>query len=358
MRLSMSGGSVDLTKRRLPVPVMLMLICLLLIVKPATALQSQPSADVLRAADAPWMPGVNLAVGEFGSRGSVLGTDYRYPDTEEMDYYIDKGLTLFRIPFLAKRVLDLETEFPPALTGDMDYLVALIEHADERGAYVILDMHDYGRIPPAGLIGRDEGAVELFAAAWAEIAKRTKGYPNVIIGLMNEPYEQTAREWLVGANAAIAAIRDTGARQMILVPGTHWSGAHSWTRTDNARVMVDVEDPIDNYAIEVHQYFDWNSSGTSPYAISGAGRSRLVAFTEWARENDVRAILGEFGWADNPRAHAEGESALAYMSKNRDVWIGYTYWAGGPWWGDYIFSITPVGGEDRPQMKILERYLR
>jgi endoglucanase len=122
--------------------------------------------------------------------------------------------------------------------------------------------------------------------------------------------------------------------------------------------MTGVADPINNFAIEVHQYLDWDSSGTSPHVISGAGRSRLVAFTEWARENGLRAVLGEIGWADNPRAHAEGEEALAYMSENRDVWIGFTYWAGGPWWGDYIFSIAPQDGEDRPQMKIIERYLR
>ena len=30
-----------------------------------------------------------------------------------------------------------------------------------------------------------------------------------------------------------------------------------------------------------------------------------------------------------------------------------TYWAGGPWWGDYMFSIEPQNGVDKPQMAIL-----
>jgi endoglucanase len=356
MRRSHIGRTVALMKKQLPLAAAIIVISALL-VAPLAALQSRPAKDVLRAANAPWMPGINLAIGEFGSHGTVLGKDYRYPEPGEMDYYLDKGLILFRIPFLASRVLDLESGAKPQLTSDIVYLVALIEHAGERGAYVILDMHDYGRIPPAGLIGRDEGASELFAAAWAVIAERMKVYPNVIIGLMNEPYVQTPEEWLAGANAAIASIRNTGARQMILVPGTRWSGAHSWIRSGNARVMTGVEDPIDNYAIEVHQYFDWDSSGTSPYVIPGVGRSRLAAFTEWARKNGLRAVLGEFGWADNSLAHTEGENALAFMSENRDVWIGFTYWAGGPWWGDYIFSIEPKNGEDRPQMKILQQYM-
>ena len=36
-------------------------------------------------------------------------------------------------------------------------------------------------------------------------------------------------DWLVSANAAIAAIRSAGALQEILVPGTDWDGAWSWT---------------------------------------------------------------------------------------------------------------------------------
>jgi endoglucanase len=326
---------------------------------PVLPAKSEPVTEILSAADAPWLGGVNLAVGEFGPENHVFGEDYYYPSTEEMDYYLEKGMRLFRIPFLAQRVLDLETEDAPQPTEDMDRLVALIEHAREAGAHVILDMHSYGRIPPEeGLIGRDEAATELFVSAWTVIMEQVKEHPNVIVGLMNEPNRQSAGEWLEGANAAIAAIRETGAEHMILVPGSYWSGAHSWTTSDNARVMINVDDPVDNFAFEVHQYFDWDNSGQGEEAVAGVGRGRLVAFTEWARENEVRAVLGEFGWADNRAAHAEGEESLKFMSENRDVWIGWTYWAGGPWWGDYMFAVTPVDGEDRPQMGVLERYLR
>ena len=34
-----------------------------------------------------------------------------------------------------------------------------------------------------------------------------------------------------------------------------------------------------------------------------------------------------------------------------------TYWAAGPWWGKYPLSLTPKGGKDAPQMKIVEKYL-
>jgi trimeric autotransporter adhesin len=34
-----------------------------------------------------------------------------------------------------------------------------------------------------------------------------------------------------------------------------------------------------------------------------------------------------------------------------------TYWAGGPWWGNYMFSIEPQNGVDKPQMTILVQHL-
>jgi endoglucanase len=45
------------------------------------------------------------------------------------------------------------------------------------------------------------------------------------------------------------------------------------------------------------------------------------------------------------------------MDAHADVWQGATYWAGGPWWGDYMYSIEPINGHDRPQMDILQHYL-
>jgi hypothetical protein len=34
-----------------------------------------------------------------------------------------------------------------------------------------------------------------------------------------------------------------------------------------------------------------------------------------------------------------------------------TYWAGGPWWGDYHLAVEPRDGQDRPQMAVLARHL-
>jgi len=39
------------------------------------------------------------------------------------------------------------------------------------------------------------------------------------------------------------------------------------------------------------------------------------------------------------------------------VWIGFTWWAAGPWWGEYMFTLEPKQGVDRPQMRLLLPYL-
>ena len=55
------------------------------------------------------------------------------------------------------------------------------------------------------------------------------------------------------------------------------------------------------------------------------------------------------------------ENLVSYMEGHSDVWKGATYWAGGPWWGEYMHTIEPIGlGTsqviDRPQMQVMDRY--
>jgi endoglucanase len=299
-----------------------------------------------------WKVGVNLSGAELNPGRNQLNRDYVFPTFQQIDYFQHRGLRVFRIPTLIDRLFVRPSSREAAATECWLSLVELIDHAARVGAEVILDFHQYGRTR-SGLIGRDKEATSEFVAAWAEAAARLRNKPNVIFGLMNEPHEQSAKEWLAAANAAIAAIRKAGARQLILVPGSSWSGAHSWTTSDNGAVMKGVVDPQSNFAYEVHQYLDRDSSGASPDVVLGAGGARLVSFTEWARRNNVHAFLGEFGFAATQQGLEEGQALVAYMAANRDVWIGWTYWAAGQWWGDYMFSVEPERGRDKPQLEIL-----
>jgi hypothetical protein len=127
--------------------------------------------------------------------------------------------------------------------------------------------------------------------------------------------------------------------------------------------MGNIIDPTNNFIIEVHQYLDQDSSGSHTNIVSPTiGSERLSAFTQWCRDRGLKAFLGEFGC---PRSDTGDlfdpdyigyraiDDMIGYMETNRDVWVGWTWWAAGPWWGEYIFTIEPeTGGIDRPQLSV------
>jgi endoglucanase len=231
-----------------------------------------------------------------------------------------------------------------------------------RGARVVLDVHNFARYR-AALIGSEAVPAPALADLWARLATRYKDNQRVVFGLMNEPVGISARAWRDAASSAISSIRATGARNLILVPGTSWTGAHSWLRggdgVSNGSVMAELRDPADNFAFEVHQYFDRDYSGTSDVCRSeDIGVRTLSRFTQWLKDNRFKGFLGEFGASSNQTCMAALENTLKFLNVNDDVWTGWTYWAAGAWWNNYPFSVEPAGGTDKPQMKILMQYGR
>jgi endoglucanase len=205
-----------------------------------------------------------------------------------------------------------------------------------------------------------------FADFWARLANIYKTNSWVIFGLMNEPNALPASQWVSAANVAIAAIRGTGATNLILVPGISWTGAHSWVSSGNSVAMLNIVDAGNNYAFEVHQYLDSDSSGSSTNIVNqNIGVTRISGFTQWLRTNQRKGFLGEFAAANSmmgTNSWQIGDEALTnmlgYVRSNADVWLGWTWWAAGPWWGDYIFTLEPAtGGGDRPVMPILKHFI-
>lgn len=304
--------------------------------------------------------GINFAGAAFGADrlpGRYL-YDYFYPDPVSIDYFADKGMNIIRLAVLWER---LQHQSGAELNDDeVRRIDAAVAHAKSRGMKTIIDVHNYAAYFGKA-IGTPEVPASAFADLWARIATRYKGEPDVILGLMNEPKGLSTETWLKAANAAIHAIRGAGADNLILVPGNGWSSARDWMGasygTPNSRVMLDVIDPQHNYLIEVHQYFDGDFTGTHAQCQSvDVGVKSLARFTEWARKHGKRAFLGEFGAGADATCLAALDNVLKYIGENSDVWVGWTFWAAGPWAKDYYTSVEPVDGRDRPQMTVLEKY--
>ncbi len=319
-------------------------------------------ALVAQAISALSYEGVNLAGAEFGSSvPGTYGVDYIYPNQSEVDYYLGKGMNTFRLPFLWERLQpSLSSGFDPT---EWSRLSTFVNETTAKGGHVILDPHNYAEYFNH-VIGSPEVSVAQFASFWTQLATPFAGNDRVIFGLMNEPPGGgtiSTQAWFTAAQSAVTAIRAGGANNLILVPGNGYTGAWSWVNdawygASNASVMGALSDPADNFAFEVHQYLDQNYSGAGP-GIAHDPVDALSDFTNWLRQTGNRGFLGEFGVATGSVQQTAITAMLGYLDNNADVWNGWTWWAGGPWWGSYQFTLEPNGGVDAPQMAYLEPFL-
>jgi endoglucanase len=315
--------------------------------------------ETAQTGPAPRFYGVNLASAEFAPEKlpGVAGKDYIYPTRETAAPFAAMGMNSVRLPILWERI-----QPEPMGPLDAEEVKRLEASLDDLSQFrqVIVGIHNYGRYKGRPL-ARGRGGGAALADLWRRLAERTKDRPNVAFGLMNEPHGIPAAEWRAVAEEAAAAIRKTGATNLLLVPGTNWTGGHSWERggsASNAAVMKGFADPGRNYVFEIHQYLDSNSSGSNPGCVSArVGRERLEGVTRWLREQRAQAILGEFGGDRSETCLAALDDLLSFLRENGDVWVGWNYWAGGDWWGDYMYSIQPKDGRQAPQAALLARHI-
>lgn len=303
--------------------------------------------------------GVNLAGAEFngGKIPGVVYKDYVYPNNTEFDYFVAAGANTIRLPFLWQRI-------QPTLNGPLDSvelgnIKAVVAKAKLRGMCVVLDVHDYGSYSGYA-IGTPEVPVSAFKNLWTRLAGQFKDDSVAAFGLMNEPAKLPIAQWAAIAQTTVYAIRQTGAKNLIMVSGGRWSGVHEWEKqiggTSNAIAFATFNDPLRRSYIEVHQYGDVGYSGTGLSCVPTETITRMFEnITRWAKTNNQKLFLGEFGVPANTQCLLDLNAMLTQM-KDPSVWRGWTYWAAGSWWGTYPMSVEPLNGQDAPQMNILKRY--
>lgn len=297
--------------------------------------------------------GVNLAGAEFSEGRGTYGTTYIYPTTTEAQYYVDKGFNFYRIPFNWE---NMQTSLnAPLNTTELGRLKTLVNYLTSKGKYVLIDVHNYARYD-GKVIGTSAVPNSAFADFWTKMANEFKANSFVLFDLMNEPNTMPVSQWLSAANAATAAIRATGATNKIMVPATDWDGSGDWI----SGAMNGFKDPGNNWAVQVHSYLDADSSGAGTECVSSTiGSQRLSGIVSWLRANGKKGYLGEFGVPNTSTCKAAVDNLLKYLQTNKDVMLGWSYWAGGTWWwGNDKMTINPTStGADKPQMSWLLPYL-
>ncbi|GKT51658.1 endoglucanase gh5-1 [Colletotrichum spaethianum] len=324
--------------------------------KPVSSVASATSKASAPAASASTTPGrsgkfkwfgTNQSGAEFasGSLPGTLGTDYAFPDTAKITVrcsrpsstLMNEGYTTFRVPFLMERLS------PDSISGkfNADYLSGLtkvIEHITSAGGYAVLDPHNYGRY--RNNIITDTAAFKTF---FTNLATEFKSNDNVIFDTNNE-YNSMDQDLVLQLNqAAIDGIRAAGSENWIWAEGNSWSGAHSWTSVNDN--MKGLTDSLNKVVYEMHQYLDSDSSGTSADCVSATeGVERVKDATAWLRSNKKVGVIGEYAGGANAQCKDAVVGMLDYLQENSDVWLGATWWAGGPMWGSYMYSLEPETG--------------
>lgn len=313
-------------------------------------------SGVVQAAEPLCFRGVNLSGGEYGDKGGVYGTNYIYPTDQTIRYFAGKGMNAVRLPIKWERLQPVLNQRLNA--AELQRLHETVAAIRRSGMTVILDPHNYAYYEKTRL-GTPDLPLPVLADFWARLAVEFADDSGVVFGLMNEPYDIPGPEWLDAANQSIVAIRNVKAQNLILVPGTIWSGASSWSRDipggANAKVMLGVKDPANHYAYEFHQYMDGDFSGQHPTCENAkAATKALSEVSDWLRKNGKRGFLGEFGGSKDKACLKGLADMTGTITRNSDVWIGWTYWAAGEWWPvEEPLNIQPRSAKEPAQLSAL-----
>lgn len=294
--------------------------------------------------------GINLPSASFNEEHipGVYGRDYVYPSAKDLDYYARKGFAVVRLPYLWERLQ--HSLFDPLDAAELDRIKKVLVAARALKMRVILSPHNFGRYHMNGkptLIGTDAVSVNSFADFSYKIATAFAG-DDVIYGLslMNEPHDSQGL-WKQTAQAGLDGIRRADPTRLVLAPGDHWSSAYSWRQYNEDFLL---HDPTSRVMYEAHQYFDADRTGTykAGYSLSGASPHRgiewISPFVRWLQQHRQKGIITELGVPNSdPQWRVLLQHLLQYLAQEKIPW---TYWAGGPRWGNYQLSVEPKNGAD------------
>lgn len=243
-------------------------------------------------------------------------------------------INTFRVAFLLERMCPLEYGLGARFNETyFSYYNDAITAITKKGAYAILDPHNYMRYndpsqqPATGsVIGNTSdpaaASTSQFQTFWNELAGRYKHNPNVIFGIMNEPHDMPTSLVLQNDQAAINGIRAAGAEQLIIAPGNGYTGGHVWNTTaegdaPSADYLYMIRDPINNTAIDIHEYLDYDFSGQHS-VCNQSFPANMYGLTEWLRTYQLKAMVTEFGGDNNTMCDQYLTQAVEYMADNAE----------------------------------------
>lgn len=137
---------------------------------------------------------------------------------------------------------------------------------------------------------------------------------------MNEPHDIPNLElWTTSVQAAVTAIRAAGAKtQMILLPGTDFTGAQTFVSNGSAGNLSTVHNPDGSNTsliFDVHKYLDVDGSGQHVECVSNHIEDTFMPLASFLVANKRKAILSETGGGNSPSVCHFNFSCLTYSPR-------------------------------------------
>jgi endoglucanase len=351
--------------------------------------------------------GVNLVGPEWGSPlaavpsqqypGTGAGWTYWFPSTDDVLYFKQEGFNTIRMAVQWERV-------QPMLDGPLsssywDPWKSIANYALSQSMNVVLVVRDSAARYVSGAyayLGEGTLTNAHFSNLWGQLASAWKhastGSANapgkVIFDLMNEPTDRVGPggddagwAWLTASNAAITAIRDTGATNAIWVPGHAWNNSQgfgsSWAGTPPSTYLLGITSSASPWYVTTHNYPE-TSHGDPSTSISSDTilRTRAQTVVDWCRDNGKQCVFGEFAasgsLASDTRPERVIKDFMAFCEEYGDVVKGWSWWASGldyrnandpqSTFTESAYSISPIphislSGTSAPQLDWLETWL-
>ena len=302
--------------------------------------------------------GINVAGAEFtgGVLPGQLNKHYFFPKTSYFEYWAERGIKTIRFPIKWERLQPkLKGPFDPFYAAQIDKMFA---NAALNDIDVVLDIHNYARYRKK-VIGSKEVPYSAYQDLLERVAKRW-GDRSSLYGydIMNEPYGLADKYWPKAAQAGINGVRKYDRQKPIYIEGVSYASAARWPKY--ADKLLALKDPSDNLIFSAHVYLDQDASGR--YVGSpgnnfdmNVGVKRVTPFINWLKKNGKRGHIGEIGVPPHDARYLKAmDRTLAHLQKHC---IQTHYFAGGPAWGNHFLSIEPKKGKEKPQWKVLKKYV-
>lgn len=299
--------------------------------------------------------GINLAGPEFSPQvlPGRVNWHYKFPTTSQLEYYKGNGFEAIRLPILWERVQpDLFSALDKTYLSEINEFLAKAHNAK---LVVLLEIHNYARYR-GEVIGSDSVPKSAFYDVWRKLSAAVMHQPALTAyGLMNEPYN-TGGLWAKVAQAGVSGIRRVDSSRHIYVSGDGFSGTGRWP---TLHPVPFVHDPAGKEIYDGHIYFDVDASGKylnpKPYTSPSKAVAPLLSpFINWLKVHGKNGAITE--WGVPSRDKDWFDTAKVFLQMASENCLPTYVWAGGGWSPNYVMSLEPYEGKDKPLLEFLRDF--